>query len=250
MVLKLVDQLFPYGSLGIVRSLGRLGVPVHVVHGREGCLDGRSRYARGGWVWNLSEPPDDRTLQGLMRIADEIGGSPLLMPTDDVAAMFVDDNAGALSEGFVIPLRPADLARRLSNKWEMSALAGEAGVPTPLVSLPHSRDEAETQARDRGFPVVLKSVDPLLLRFHSGGKSVAIAHDMPEFLAAYDDMQVPGERNVLIQDHIPGSADSIWIFNGYFDHTSGCPFGLTANTPRRAEWPASPCAGAMRKSAP
>ena len=49
-LLKLVDQLFPYGSLGIVRSLGRLGVPVHVVHGREGRLDGRSHMPAGGLV--------------------------------------------------------------------------------------------------------------------------------------------------------------------------------------------------------
>lgn len=48
----------------------------------------------------------DRTLQDLTRMAGEIGRSPVLTPTDDVAAMVVDDNAEVLRERFGVPLRP------------------------------------------------------------------------------------------------------------------------------------------------
>ena len=46
--------------------------------------------------------------------------------------------------------------------------------------------------------------------------------DLQEFLAAYDSMEVTDERNVLIQNHIPGSSDTVWIFNGYFDRDARC----------------------------
>ena len=45
-------------------------------------------------------------------------------------------------------------------------------------------------------------------------------------LAAFDRMGAPGQPNTMLQEYVPGGADSVWMFNGYFDGRSECLVGF------------------------
>jgi D-aspartate ligase len=57
---------------------------------------------------------------------------------------------------------------------------------------------------------------------------VMIAHDTDAALRAYEAQESNGAAaNLMLQEFIPKSTPSIWMFNGYFDEGSDCLFGLS-----------------------
>src|SRR5580658_8554435 len=82
-VLKLDPNVLHHGGLGVIRSLGRLGVPVYGVHEGRWAPAASSRYLAGRVFWR--PPPDDvdRITAGLLGLAGRIGRPAVLLPTDD-----------------------------------------------------------------------------------------------------------------------------------------------------------------------
>jgi predicted ATP-grasp superfamily ATP-dependent carboligase len=164
-----------------------------------------------------------------------VGGRPVLIPTDDVAALFVARHAHALREGYTFPDQPPGLAHRLSNKKLLHELCLEHGIPTARAAFPKSRDDIAAFIAKAQFPVVAKAIDPELLGGRPGAKSVTIIHTADELLAhveAFADAR-GANANLMLQEHIPGGSESVWMFNGYFDSTSNCLFGAVGRKLRQ-----------------
>ncbi|HET6625237.1 MAG TPA: hypothetical protein VFG63_02505 [Nocardioidaceae bacterium] len=214
-----------HGPLAVVRSLGRLGVPVYVLHpGRRLPLDS-SRYLAGRFALGTRGDDGRHVVDRLVEIARKFSTSPVLVPVDDEAALIVDDNDARLSEHYLFPRRPPGLATRLASKQELTSTCRSLGVPAPDAWFPATREEA--RACVAALPVVVKAVDPVMLRRAPGARSVTLAFDVEQALAAYDLLVAGGPGNVMVQEYIPGDASTIWMFNGYFDAGSRCRFGAT-----------------------
>lgn len=222
-----------HGALGVARTLGRLGVPVFL--SRQAGFDpvARSRYVRQALEWDFGAATPADTLDYLHGLAQHIGRRPILLPVDDVGTLFVAANQEALAGDFIFPRQPAGLPARLSSKADLRDLCLEVDVPTPETVVPHTRDDVVRFAREATFPVVLKAIDPLLLNRHANARSVVIAADAEDLLRHFDAMDTPGQPNFLLQEYIPGGAESIWMFNGYFDARSRCLFGITGQKIRQ-----------------
>src|SRR6058998_2543059 len=89
-----------HGGLGIVRSLGRLGVPVYTVDATWWEPAFSSRYCRGHFNLDTAALSNGESVDRLLRIGREIGTRPLLVPTTDPTTIWVADHADALEEGF------------------------------------------------------------------------------------------------------------------------------------------------------
>ena len=232
-VFKLIKDPWQHGDVAICRSLGRLGVPVYEATRVPRTSATRSRYLRGHIVLPDPAASDEAVVAALVDLARRLRARPILVPTDDVAALFVDDHP-SLAEAFRLPVQPAGLPRVLGNKRQLHELCLRAGVPSPETRFPASRAELAAQAEELGFPVVLKSMDPTILRRRVGALSVAIARSRDEATALYDAMEDPAEPNLMLQEFIPGGASSIWMFNGYFDGTGECRIGFVGQKIRQA----------------
>jgi D-aspartate ligase len=226
-----------HGVMGIVRSLGRLGLDVYldvyVVHDDRWAPPDFSRYLAGKFTTTLDDTAPDGFLKELLDVGRKIGRRSVLIPVDDVTALFVDDHAETLKAWFIFPDRPAGLARSLSSKQELGLLCRRLGIPTPEMAVPQSHGDVAAFAEQAAFPVVVKAIDPMLLRQRVGTKSVVIVQDPDALLEAYETMEVDGIPHSLLQEYIPGDPDSIWMFNGYFDNRSECLFGFTGTKLRR-----------------
>ncbi len=234
LLLKGVADPLQQSGVAIARSLGRLGVAVHGVYDAVDVPGARSRYVQSRSAWDVARSAREATLRHLRDRADDIGGVPLLIPTDDVATLFVDEQADTLRLTFGFPGQPRGLPRQLADKRSMQMLCAAHGVDTARCAYPTSRRDLLHILQDWQFPAVLKSMDPALLRQRPGAKSVTIAATAPELLAAYDAMEVPGHPNLMLQEYIPGDAESVWMFNGYFDADSDCLFGVTGRKIRQS----------------
>jgi predicted ATP-grasp superfamily ATP-dependent carboligase len=115
---------FRHGGLAIVRSLGRLGVPVYAVHADRWTPGLFSRYCREGVLWDLRTSSAEQSVRFLGDLGRRIGRRSVLIPTSDIGAMFVADEAERLAEWFMFPRQDRDLIRSLCSKREMYHLAG------------------------------------------------------------------------------------------------------------------------------
>lgn len=232
-VLKISRVSFHQGSLGITRTLGRLGVPVHTFHDSRWEAGAFSRFQTVSLRPHLSTSPAEETIEYLRALARSIGVPAVLIPIDDVGCIFVADHAAALRDRFIFPEQPAGLARRLVSKGELHSLCRSAGVPTPETSPVHDRDEVLCFSETVGFPIVLKVDDPSAARRGPHTETVVIAHDERELLAGFERLEGRDEPNVLLQEYIPGGPETVWMFNGYFGTGSECLFGLTGRKLRQ-----------------
>jgi D-aspartate ligase len=145
----------PHGGLGILRSLGRLGVPVYAVDSDPRGPASYSRYLRGRFVFDLATAAPDATVDYLLEVGKRIGSRAVLIPMWDDIAVLVSDHFEALTERFVIPQQPDGLARSLASKKEMCLLAKKHSVLAPEASFPSSVEEVRSFADTATFPVML-----------------------------------------------------------------------------------------------
>jgi len=228
----IVLRLDHHGALGIVRSLGRLGVPTYGVHRTSDAPALRSRYARGGFSWDLDAAPPAQSVAFLLGLAQRLGRRPILMPSNDETALFLAEQASALRAAFRFQENRAELVQALYRKRSMHALARRLRIPTAETSFPTSRDEVRAFAASARFPVMLKGSDGIRVARRAGRK-MAIVRDAFELLEAYDQMEDPACPDLMLQEYIPGGEDAQWMFNGYFDARSECTFGLTGRKLRQ-----------------
>jgi len=213
---------YKHGGLAVVRTLGRLGVPVYVVHDRRVTAGHFSRYCRGRFLWDLDSAKPDASLQFLEHVHERIGRRALLIPTSDVAAMFVADHAVQLAAWFASPQQDAELIRLLCSKRGMYYLARKWNVPTPETVFPQSREDVVAYLKTARFPVLLKPI-------FGGPKSwpMTLVHNRQELLERYRAVENPVMPKVMLQEYIPGADEMTWTFNGYFDRGGECKVAFT-----------------------
>jgi D-aspartate ligase len=228
----LVLRPYHHGALGIFRSLGRLGVAVYAVEDGESAPPLRSRYCRGVFHCDLRHASPQDSVAALLGIANRFGRRPILIPTCDATAILVQEASGELQAAYQFPALPKGLARRLCSKKELYFLCRERGFPTPETAFPQSRRDVLQFLEKAIFPVLLKGIDGCRLREKSGVR-MCIVHTPEELLKFYDETEDPAQPNLMLQEYIPGKADSVWMFNGYFNEKSECLAGFTGKKLRQ-----------------
>ena len=215
---------------GIARSLGRMGVDVYGLYGQPAPAR-MSRFYRRTALWSVNTS-QERALQELLALRSGLATSPVLVAEDDVSLAFVERHAAILRPDFLFPERPVGLADRLSNKHGMFELCVEHGIPTPLTVFPRNRVELEAALSSFTYPVVLKGIDGARLR-EKIGTSMVIVQSEQELLDTYAKLESDDDPNLMLQEYIPGTPESVWMFEAYFDRSSNCLFGITGQKIRQ-----------------
>lgn len=221
-----------HGALGVVRSLGRLGVQVYVVAPHPRTAAFFSRYCRGRFVCNVKKDPAERSLNVLLGVARKIARRAILIPTDDKALLFCAGHAPILREHFLFPAMCPKLIREISSKEGMARLATKYGVPTPAAAFPKLRQDVLEFISRATFPVMVKGVYASVL-WKSTGEKMFIVRSAPELLERYDAAEDLANPNWMLQEYIPGGDDTVWMLNGYFNHRSDCLVAFTGKKIRQ-----------------
>ncbi|HEX5413002.1 MAG TPA: carboxylate--amine ligase [Terriglobia bacterium] len=221
-----------HGGLNIMRSLGRLGVPVHNVDPNPWAPTFRSRYCRSRFLWDIEHRPAAESLEYMAEVRWKIGTPCILIPTTDRTANFVADHAGMLAKNFIFPQQPPGLVHSLASKREMFHLARRHNIPTPDAVFPGSREEVLTFLERARFPIMLKGIDGQRL-WERTGKKMFIVESKESLLEFYDAAEDVHRPNLMLQEYIPGGDDTVWMFNGYFNADSDCLVGFTGKKLRQ-----------------
>jgi predicted ATP-grasp superfamily ATP-dependent carboligase len=218
-----------YRALGVVRSLGRRGMPVGVVQTDDHVVAIASRYAlRLGAL-----PHDDEAqvafLLGLAAGHDLTGWQ--LVATDDDSAALVARNLDALTEAFVTTSAPWDVVRAADDKRLTYEAGAAAGLPVPRTWLP--RDAAEVAALDPAFPVIIKPAHKHAADALHGDKAWRV-ENAAELARLYAEAcaTLPADA-VMVQELIPGAAGATQLSYGALCDRGRVVASITARRTRQ-----------------
>jgi D-aspartate ligase len=171
-----------YRGLGMVRSLGRRGAPVWVVHSDEHKVASWSRYASRTLPW---PDGDDARVSMLLDLAAREGlDGWALFPTDDETMHFLSRHAVALGSHYRVAAPAAEIISIAYDKRETHRRAAALGIPQPWTAFP--RDRAEVANMVCGFPVVLKPAVKAASNPFTDAKAWRV-NDRVELVRRYDE---------------------------------------------------------------
>ena len=190
-----------YRGLGVVRSLGRRGIPVCVLKRPGHRLAAVSKYARNSEVW-----PSGDEARGVDFLLDLAGRKGLkgwvLIPTDDEVVGLVARHHDILAKQFCLTIPPWEKLSWGCDKRQLNKLARELKVDQPWTVCPRDREEvAQLQC---SFPVIIKpalreSYNPL-----TAAKAWRV-DDRQSLIARYDETRsMIAPELIMIQEVIQG----------------------------------------------
>jgi predicted ATP-grasp superfamily ATP-dependent carboligase len=197
-----------YRALGIVRSLGRRGIPVWVVDEGD-LLACTSRYARRRLRWPSSD--EDACTAFLLRTAEQHGlDGWVVFPTTEENAALVARQHASLSGRLRPSGSPWPKHRVAADKRAALELARSLGMAVPRTFVP--RDAAHLDACEISFPAILKPAQRVDSNPFTDDKAWR-TDSWPELRARYGEaarLVAPGE--IMIQELIPGGGDHQFSF--------------------------------------
>ncbi|MHA6764289.1 carboxylate--amine ligase [Streptacidiphilus sp. PAMC 29251] len=221
------------GGVGVLRTLGRRGVPVHAMVEDRLTPAAVSRYRVGRFVrptTGLEQP--DALVDLLVGIGRAIGCRSVPVATDDEAALLLAEHADRLAEYFLLPPIPPALPRRLADKAGLYRLCQEHGVPTPRSLAPVDQEALLAIGRDWGYPLVLKNLAPWTRLSSPVVDHTTVVQHERELRAACP----PGTPlSVLVQECIPNDLSEDWFSHLYCPADGSDPVVFTGIKLR--SWP-------------
>ncbi|WP_006243708.1 hypothetical protein [Mycolicibacterium tusciae] len=226
LVVKVGQYSWHHGSVGAIRSLGRLGIPVYAVTEDRWTPAAASRYLRDRFVWRTTGLEDPAWLiEGLLDIGRRIGRPTVLVPTDDEIAVLIAEHADDLRGAFLFPDVEPTLPRRLASKRGLAELCTEHGVPTPWAAFPTTTDELDRVASEAAFPLVVKNLEAFERHRARAVAGTTVVRNATELRA----LARPWGRefSVVLQDYVPRGDAEDWIVNAYCDASTTCRVQFT-----------------------
>jgi D-aspartate ligase len=209
-------------------------VPVYGVGSAPDSPGMISRYCRGKFVTNVNTPNANELVNFLHGVARQLGGRPILTCTNDISSTFIADHNDALKQSFLFPDISRELVHTLCDKKLMFFLCKKLGIPTAETSFPQSRRDILDflGGGTAVFPIMLKGIDGAMLE-RRGKPRMVIVRNPEELFRQYDYIEDPANPTLMLQEYIPGGDDSVWMFNGYFNHSSECLLGFAGRKLRQ-----------------
>ncbi len=219
-----------YRSLGVVRSLGRHGIPVWVLIDTH-LVAATSRYSCRNLPWPQLD--EGHQLEYLLALAERYDLDQWsIYPSGDEAVALLARHHDRLSERYLLTTPSWDVIRWFYDKRQTYQLAAEVGVDYPWTRYPRNREE--TAALDCEFPVILKPALKESMNPFTAAKAWRV-NDRAALLARYDEARrLVDPELIMVQELIPGGGD------GQVAYASLCLDGrplASAVTGNNRQWP-------------
>lgn len=191
-------------GLGIIRELGRAGVPVIGIAHAASAIGLKSRYLTRGIV--IDHPRSDDLLRCLVELGDEFPGASLIT-VSEANLNWILQNRSQLHK--LRPVLPREEALAIVlDKQKTLALAEKVGIHIPHTVEPQSFSTLEAVADQLNYPVVLKWKDPNMVGALLASKEIPMLK--AEYAANPEELKAIGRRYEtigkwpLIQEYCPG----------------------------------------------
>ena len=211
-----------YSGLGIVRSLGRRGIPVVALDPDPRQIGMSSRFACA------LQCPDQKTAEAdylsfLLDLGKLFGKQAVYFPTGDNTVLFFSRHRNVLEPYYRCVMPDADLVEALVSKEGFDRLCTEYDIPAPQSFFPKDRNDVESHLAQLPFPAIIKPIyshdwkHPDMVSIVGSGTKALSIPDAKQLFEKYDNL-AKVNPSVVIQEFIPGPDYALYYFCGYMDH--------------------------------
>jgi predicted ATP-grasp superfamily ATP-dependent carboligase len=202
-----------FQGLGVVRTLGRKGIPVLLLDS-DHCIGRYSRFTEK-FVRSPHPAEPEPYLQFLMDVAEKenIHGW-VIFPNSDEAVYVLSRYKKILEKLYRVPTPPWEVIRSVYMKKETYRVAEENGIPAPKRYEVSGLEELE--GLDLPYPLVIKPS----VRHHFYNKMKIKGfriNNKEELMKIYSQVSsVIDPSEIIIQDFIPGGPKNLYSFCPFF----------------------------------
>lgn len=227
-IVLLPEPDHPSTGIGLVRCLGREGVPVMTASSSRRPMSASSRYVRRHLVLPSMQESVSAYLEALVEQAREFEGRPILFVSTDEHCVMVNSHAETLREYLAYPYLDALTLHQCIDKHAMFRAATEAGVSVPMTAVVSSQFDADKAIETMAYPCVVKPASWVKSEGDECGRNSefitvfgqkAVRAQSRDELAGLLDKGLTQVRSVVIQQEIPGACRHIWGVSVYANRT-------------------------------
>ena len=203
-------------SLGVVRSLGRHGVPVVYLDSEPRSMVRHSRYIRQRLPCPSPSESEAQFVAALLAFGSQVDRKMVIIPTSDSAVLSLAKHRSELERFYHLPVPSFETVNRLVNKKLFYQMLAEMGIPHPRTCFPRSLTELASMAREMDCPYMIKPA--LSHRFQAEFRKKCFVVNSARDL----DGAVRGLENrnleVMLQEIVPGKR--VFTYLAYLDRSS------------------------------
>ncbi|MGM0396626.1 MAG: carboxylate--amine ligase [Bacillota bacterium] len=221
-----------YIGLSIIRTLGYEGIETIAVDYTDKELYG----AKSKYLGRHEMAPDfKKDKEGYLKKLVEIGEAedqkPLLFPSADPYAEFIDENLEELKKYYLIPMEEQGLWTKVMKKESLNELAIRHGLLVPETIMPYEDNLYERTRKELGYPCIVKPTDsPAFVAVFR--RKIFYCNNEEELKDALSKAQAEN-LEVLVQRIIPGFDDHMYTFDYYVDRTGKVTHWMTCRKLRQ-----------------
>ncbi len=220
-----------YSGLGIVRSLGRKGIPVYAVDSDPHKVGMQSKYCTPLICPDIKKS-EDEFIRFFIELGKGFDKKAVLYPTGDSMVLAFSRHREKLSPYYHCLLPDDKLVRLLVSKDGLDAIAQKYNIPAPKTAFPENGLDVEAVSSDFQYPVILKPSlspnwqTPEMYKVIGNNNKVVVAHSKDELLSYYNRIAAIN-KGMVIQEIIPGDDDQLYYVCVYCDEDAQ-PIGVFA----------------------
>lgn len=200
-------------SLGVVRNLGRQGIPVILLDFDHRSMVRSSRYVSKKLACPSPKESEDRFIEFLLQLGRQADQKSVIIPTNDAEVMALSKHKADLDQYYLLPIPSYDIIQKLVDKRFFYQMLEQMGIPHPKTFFPSDLTRLESMARELEFPFLIKPACMHLFfaEFHTKCFVINSTEDLNLALR-----KIKGkDLDLMLQDIIPGS--EIYMLYTYFN---------------------------------
>ena len=230
-------------ALGIIRSLGRYGIPVYLLHDKNICIGRFSRHTKR-YIKIPDASNETEFMDFMIKLAkNEQVRDWILMPTNDAWVYVLSKHKKPLEEYYKVPTPSQDIVKFAYNKRMTCSIAEKNDIPIPKTICPRNIDEVCREMEDIRFPVIIKGAIGHKF-YQKTGVKVLLAKSQHELVRFYTkNSPIINPSETIIQEVIQGNSPTIsfcsfrnnkligsWIGSKIREHPMGFGTGTFAQS--------------------
>lgn len=195
-------------ALGIIRSLGRHGIPVYLLHDKNLCIGRFSRYTKR--FIKIPTPNNEQEFVDFMtKLAnkEQLEGW-ILMPTNDAWVYVLSRHKEALEDYYKVSTPSWDIVKFAYNKKRTYMIAEMNDIPIPKTFYPENIESVHEEINDLQFPVIIKGAIGHNF-YRKTGVKVLLAKSQDELIRQYTNhSSIIDPSETVVQEIIPGNSST------------------------------------------
>ena len=190
-------------NLGVVRALGRHGVPIILLSSNHQYVARYSRYINKWLRFPDPMESEDKYIESLIKLGKQIEEKCVVIPTNDGAVMTLSKHKGELEQYFLLPIPSFEVVEKCVNKRMFYQLLKQMSIPHPKTYFPKDLKELKSIGEEMEYPYIIKPAYMHLFSAQFHIKCFFI--DSPQTLNNAIQELEDKELDVFLQEIIPGN---------------------------------------------